>query len=111
VRLFERGIRVCIGTDSNTVIDPVVELREIEAVARRTAERRNVLVPAGDDGPTGYLLDIGSRCGAEALGLTAVPAEVELDLGHPQLAGVAAADAAAALIFGGSAAALRPTEN
>ncbi len=108
LRLFERGIRVCIGTDSNTVIDPVVELREIEAVARRTAERRNVLVPAGDDGPTGYLLDIGSRCGAEALGLAAVPAEVELDLGHPQLAGVAAADAAAALMFGGSAAALRP---
>ena len=108
LRLFERGIRVCIGTDSNTVIDPVVELREIEAVARRTAERRNVLVPAGDDGPTGYLLDVGSRCGAEALGLAAVPAEVELDLTHPQLAGVAAADATAALIFGGSAAALRP---
>ena len=37
LRMFERGIRVCIGTDSNTVIDPVVELREIEAVARRTA--------------------------------------------------------------------------
>ena len=83
LRLFERGIRVCIGTDSNTVIDPVVELREIEAVARRTAERRNVLVPAGADGPTGYLLDVGSRFGAEALGLAAVPAEVELDLSHP----------------------------
>jgi formimidoylglutamate deiminase len=109
LRLFERGIRVCIGTDSNTVIDPVVELREIEAVARRTAERRNVLVPAGADGPTGYLLEVGSRGGAEALGLTAAPAEIELDLTHPHLAGVAAADATAALIFGGSAAALRPT--
>jgi formimidoylglutamate deiminase len=108
LRLFQRGIRVCIGTDSNTVIDPVVELREIEAVARRSAERRNVLVPAGDDGPTAHLLDIGSRCGAEALGLAAVP-DIELDLTHPHLAGVAAADATAALIFGGSAAALRPT--
>jgi formimidoylglutamate deiminase len=108
LRLFERGIRVCIGTDSNTVIDPVVELREIEAVARRTAERRNVLVPAGDDGPTAYLLGAGSRCGAEALGLETV-ADVEIDLTHPQLAGVAAADVTAALIFGGSAAALRPT--
>jgi formimidoylglutamate deiminase len=107
LRLFQRGIRVCIGTDSNTVIDPVVELREIEAVARRTAERRNVLVPAGDDGPTAHLLDIGSRCGAEALGLAALP-EIELDLTHPHLAGVAAADATAALIFGGSAAALKP---
>jgi formimidoylglutamate deiminase len=110
LRLFERGIRVCIGTDSNTVIDPVVEVREVEAVARRTAERRNVLVPEGDDGPTGYLLAVGGRFGAEALGLPP-PADVELDLSHRSLAGVAERDAAAALIFGGSAAALRPTED
>jgi formimidoylglutamate deiminase len=110
LRLYERGIRVCIGTDSNTVIDPVVEVREVEAVARRTAERRNVLVPDGDDGPTDYLLTVGSRFGAEALGLPP-PADVELDLSHPSLAGVAERDAAAALIFGGSAAALRPTED
>ena len=110
LRLFERGIRVCIGTDSNTVIDPVIEVREVEAVARRTAERRNVLVPEGDDGPTGYLLTVGSRFGAEALGLPPPP-DVELDLSHPSLAGVAERDAAAALIFGGSAAALRPTED
>ena len=74
VRMFERGIRVCIGTDSNTVIDPVVELREIEAIARRSVQRRNVLVPEGADGPTGYLLEVGSRHGAEALGLAAAPA-------------------------------------
>jgi formimidoylglutamate deiminase len=110
LRLFERGIRVCIGTDSNTVIDPVVEVREVEAVARRTAERRNVLVAEGDDGPAGYLLTVGSRFGAEALGL-APPPDIELDLSHPSLAGVAERDAAAALIFGGSAAALRPTED
>jgi len=79
-------------------------------VARRTAERRNVLVAAGDDGPSGYLLTVGSRYGAEALGLDSV-ADVELDLSHPSLAGVAERDAAAALIFGGSAAALKPTED
>ena len=110
LRLFERGIRVCIGTDSNTIIDPVAEVREVEAVARRTAERRNVLVAAGDAGPTGYLLTVGSRYGAEALGLASV-ADIELDFSHPSLAGVAERDAAAALIFGGSAAALRPTED
>jgi formimidoylglutamate deiminase len=110
LRLFERGIRVCIGTDSNTVIDPVVEVRELEAVARRTAERRNVLVPEGDDGPTGYLLAVGGRFGAEALGLPPL-ADIEVDLSHPSFAGVAERDAAAALIFGGSAAALRPTED
>jgi formimidoylglutamate deiminase len=110
VRMFERGIRVCIGTDSNTVIDPVVELREIEAVARRSVQRRNVLVPDGDAGPTRYLLDVGSRRGAEALGLTAAPAEIELDLSGPHMAGVDALDAPAALIFGGSAADLRPLQ-
>jgi formimidoylglutamate deiminase len=108
VRMFERGIRVCIGTDSNTVIDPVVELREIEAVARRSVQRRNVLVPEGADGPTGYLLEVGSRNGAEALGLATAPAEIELDLSAPQMAAVDPADAPAALIFGGSAADLRP---
>jgi formimidoylglutamate deiminase len=108
LRLFERGIRVCIGTDSNTIIDPFVELREIEAVARRSAERRNVLVPDGDDGPSGYLLDVGSRCGAEALGLEPPPAMLAVDLEHPHLAGVDQRDVVAALIFGGSAAALQP---
>ncbi len=108
VAMFERGIRVCIGTDSNTVIDPVVELREIEAVARRSVQRRNVLVPEGDDGPTGYLLEVGGRRGAEALGLVAAPAEIELDLSGPHMAEVDIAHAPAALIFGGSAADLRP---
>ena len=42
-RIFQRGIRMCIGSDSNTVIDPIQEIREIEAIARRSAERRNVL--------------------------------------------------------------------
>ena len=62
-----------------------------------------MLVPRGDDGPTPYLLEIGGpkrRRGARPM-LT-LPAEVEIDLDHPLLAGVAAADAAAALIFGGS---------
>ena len=35
-RIFERGIPMCIGSDSNTVIDPIQELREIEAIARRS---------------------------------------------------------------------------
>jgi formimidoylglutamate deiminase len=107
-RLFERGIRVCIGSDSNTIIDPLVELREIETVARRQAERRNVLVRPGEPGPAPYLLDVGSRNGAHSLGLYEPLPEIEIDLDHPQLRGVAGEDLAAALIFGGSAAALLP---
>jgi formimidoylglutamate deiminase len=106
--LLERGIPVCIGSDSNVRIDPLEELREIEACARRQAGRRNVLVPPGADGPTRYLLDMGTVNGARALGLDGVTAEVEIDLDHPQLAGVAREDVPTALVFGGDASALRP---
>jgi formimidoylglutamate deiminase len=108
LELMELRVPICIGTDSNTVIDPLAELREIEHCARRLVERRNVLVPPGDDGPTPYLLEIGGRNGARALGLDHAPGEVEIDLDHPLLAGVAPADVPAALIFGAASAALRP---
>jgi formimidoylglutamate deiminase len=107
-RMFERDIPICVGSDSNTIIDPVIEIRELEAIARRQAERRNVLVPAGDTGPTSYLLAAGSANGARALGISHPLPEVEVILDHPHLAGVAHDDAAAALVFGGTAAALRP---
>jgi formimidoylglutamate deiminase len=107
-RLLRLGVPVCIGSDSNTVIDPVLELREIEACARRQAERRNVLVPEGDDGPTAYLLQIGTYNGARSLGLDGPVGEVTVDLGHPQLQGVEERDVPAALLFGGTAAALVP---
>jgi formimidoylglutamate deiminase len=107
LRMFEREIPICIGSDSNTIIDPIIEIRELEAIARRQAERRNVLVPEGADGPTGYLLDAGSANGAHALGISHPLAEVEILADHPSLSGVAPGDAAAALVFGGSAAALR----
>jgi formimidoylglutamate deiminase len=102
-RIFERGIPVCIGSDSNTVIDPIQEIREIEAIARRTAERRNVLVPAGDTGPAPYLLAAGSANGARALGLdpAALP-DIEIPDSEPELAGVAPEHHAAALVFGGT---------
>jgi formimidoylglutamate deiminase len=108
LRMFERGIPICIGSDSNTIIDPVVEVREVEAIARREAQRRNVLVPPGADGPTGYLLDIGSANGARALGITHPLPEVEIDTTHVTLQGVDPEHIPAALVFGGSAAALRP---
>jgi formimidoylglutamate deiminase len=102
-RIFERGIRMCIGSDSNTVIDPIQEVREIEAIARRSAERRNVLVPQGDSGPTRYLLTVGAANGAHALGLdpAALP-QIEISDAEPELAGVAPEHLPAALVFGGA---------
>jgi formimidoylglutamate deiminase len=52
-RVRERGIGLCIGSDSNVRVDPLEELRELEGIARRQELRRHV-VPVGD------LLAIGS---------------------------------------------------
>ncbi|MFZ0340870.1 MAG: amidohydrolase family protein [Gaiellaceae bacterium] len=79
-RLLHRGIRLCIGSDSNARIDPLEELRELDGIARRQSGRRDVF--AVDE-----LLEIGSASGAKALGLEAWP-DVAVDLAHPQLAGV-----------------------
>ena len=46
-RLRERGIGICIGSDSNVRIDPLEELRELETTARRETLSREVV----DAGP------------------------------------------------------------
>jgi formimidoylglutamate deiminase len=98
-RLCERGIGVCIGSDSNVRIDPLEELRELEGTARRLTLRRNVV-------SLDRLLAFGSDEGAAALGLTAWR-DVAVDTTHPSLAGVDEADVLAALVYGASADALR----
>jgi formimidoylglutamate deiminase len=90
--MLECGIPLCIGSDSNVRIDPLEELRELEGIARRQALRRNVVAPE-------RLLELGSGGGAAALGLDDWP-DIEVDLGHPSLRGVARAEAPAALVFG-----------
>jgi formimidoylglutamate deiminase len=91
-RLLARGVRLCIGSDSNVRIDPLEELRELEGIARRQSGRRNVI--AVDE-----LLRVGAAEGAASLGLEAWP-DVEVDLEHPSLEGVEGGDVAAALVFG-----------
>jgi formimidoylglutamate deiminase len=91
-RLGERGIRLCIGSDSNVRIDPLEELRELEGTARRQAMRRNVTPPE-------ELLRIGTEHGAVALGLDAWP-QTAVELGHPALAGVPQDEVESALVFG-----------
>jgi formimidoylglutamate deiminase len=93
--LCERGIGICIGSDSNVRIDPLEELRELEGIARRRAGRRNVVAVSS-------LLYFGADEGAAALGLERWP-DVEANLEHPSLAGVEPTDLHAALVFGCSA--------
>jgi formimidoylglutamate deiminase len=93
--LLERGIGICIGSDSNVRIDPLEELRELEGIARRSSGRRNVI-------PVETLLAFGSAEGAAALGLERWPA-VSADLAHPSLASIDPDDVSGALVFGCSA--------
>jgi formimidoylglutamate deiminase len=92
LRLLDRGVPVCIGSDSNVRIDPLEELREIEGIARRQSGRRGIFSPAA-------LLEYGSSCGAASLGIDDWP-PVEIDLRHRSLAGVALNHVPAALVAG-----------
>jgi formimidoylglutamate deiminase len=91
-RLRERGIGICIGSDSNVRIDPLEELRELETTARRASGRREVC-----DAET--LLCFGADEGAAALGLDVWP-EIEIDPEHRSLRGLDRADLLDALVFG-----------
>jgi formimidoylglutamate deiminase len=93
--LCERGIGICIGSDSNVRIDPLEELRELEGIARRQTLRRGVI-------GLSTLLCFGADEGAGALGLSLWP-EIAVDLQHPSLAGIAEEDLYGALVFGCSA--------
>lgn len=91
-RIRERGIGLCIGSDSNVRIDPLEELRELEGIARRQELRRNVISP-------GELLEIGCSEGARALGFEEWPG-IEVDLSHVSLRDVDREEVEAALVFG-----------
>jgi formimidoylglutamate deiminase len=93
--ICERGIGICIGSDSNVRIDPLEELRELEGVARRRTLRRNVL-------SVSTLLSCGADEGAASLGLERWP-DAEVNVEHPALAGVEPEHVHAALVFGCSA--------
>jgi formimidoylglutamate deiminase len=94
-RLYERGIGICIGSDSNVRIDPLEELRELEGVARRRTGRRNVV-------SIDSLLCFGADEGAASIGLGDWN-EIAVDLAHPSLREVDQADVFPALVFGCSA--------
>jgi formimidoylglutamate deiminase len=94
-RLEHRGIPIAIGSDSNVRIDPFEELRELEGIARRQTGTRGVF-------STERLLCFGADEGARSLGLSSW-LEIEVDLGHESLRGVAGEDALDALVSSCSA--------
>jgi formimidoylglutamate deiminase len=95
MRLRERGIGICIGSDSNIRIDPFEELRELETTARRASGRREICDAEA-------LLCFGADEGATSLGFERWP-EIEIDTGHRSLRGVDPGDLLDALVFSCSA--------
>jgi formiminoglutamate deiminase len=86
VELMQAGARLAIGSDQNAVVDPLLELRGLEAGERLRSLRRGRIAPAS-------LWRIGSADGYSSLGL-AEPARlggpldlVELDPGSLRTAG------------------------
>ncbi len=103
----DAGVRLAIGSDSQVRIDPFEETRELETLARREGQTRHALLAASGD-----LWAELVKNGEASLGLDAGEAgTLELDRSHPDLAGVADEDLAAALATCASAGVvLRPTD-
>jgi formimidoylglutamate deiminase len=107
--LLAANIPLAIGSDSNTRLDPIEELRWAEYTARMRYQRRRVLVADEMASPGPLLLSYGTQCGAKALGLatgTIAPGMsadfVAIDLKHPSLAGWTPEDFLDVLFFGAS---------
>ncbi len=109
--LLAAHIPLAIGSDSNTRLDPIEELRWAEYSARMRYQRRRVLV--GDElaSPGSLLLEYGTRRGAVALNVDTgaitpgmLADFIAVDMHHPSLAGWNADDFLDVLFFGASAA-------
>jgi len=114
--LLDAQIPLAIGSDSNTRLDPIEELRWAEYSARMRYQRRRVLVGGKFASPGALLLDYGTRRGALALGLETgaiVPGMladfIAVNVHHPTLAGWNAEDFLDVLFFGASADAIVAT--
>ena len=108
--LLSQSIPLAIGSDSNTRLDPIEELRWAEYSARMRYQRRRLLVADAMASPGPLLLDYGTRRGAQSLGIEAgviapgmLADFVAIDVMHPALAGWNAEDFLDVLFFGASA--------
>jgi formimidoylglutamate deiminase len=78
----DAGVRLAIGSDSNAIVDPFEEVRELETGARRQRRTRHALLAAAGD-----LWGALAVNGSASLGLSDA-GSVTIDLDHPRLAGV-----------------------
>jgi formimidoylglutamate deiminase len=86
--LRDAGVRIAVGSDSQVIVDPFEEIRELETGARRERRTRHALLAAHG----GDLWGAVAAAGRDSLGLDDA-GTVAVDLDHPRLAGVAEEDA------------------
>ncbi len=105
--LLAASIPLCIGSDSNTRLAPIEELRWAEYSARMRYQRRRILVADELSSPGALLLDYGTHFGAVSLGLRTgvlLPGMyadfIGVDLNHPAMTGWNVDDFLDVLFFG-----------
>src|SRR5215472_15185672 len=116
--LARAGATLCIGTDGQSEIDPLEELRALEGHLRLQQGRRLVLpsTGAGPDALASTLLRAATEGGARSLGLEVGvlapgrPADLcAVDLHHPSLIGAPRDGLLAAVVFSAPASAVTDT--
>ena len=114
VRFFESNGRLCIGSDSQSTVNPAEELRWLEYQQRLRKKRRVVLATKSEshvgtrlwrDAALGGAQAIGQPVGAIAVGRRAD--WLVLEASHPAMAGAAADTALDRLLFAGADKAIR----
>ena len=114
--LVAAKIPLAIGSDSNTRLDPIEELRWAEYSARMRYQRRRILIADASASPGPSLLTCGTQAGANALGLqtgSILPGMaadfIAIDLQTPSLAGWTPDNFLDTLFFGASSQAISQT--
>jgi formimidoylglutamate deiminase len=113
-RFFESNGRLCIGSDSQSTVNPAEELRWLEYQQRLRKKRRVVLATKGDPHVGTRLWRDAAQSGAQAIGQAvgaiAVGRRADwlvLEASHPAMAGAAADAALDRLLFAGADKAIR----
>jgi formimidoylglutamate deiminase len=113
-RFLNAGGRLCIGSDSQSTVNPAEELRWLEYQQRLRKKRRGVLATNTEPHVGTRLWRDAAQYGAQAIGQPAGTIAVGqradwlvLDATHPSMAGAAAGEALDHLLFAGGSAAIR----
>lgn len=113
-RFFKLGGRLCIGSDSQSTVNPAEELRWLEYQQRLRKKQRSVLATKAEQHVGTRLWHGAALTGAQAIGQPAGALAagrradwLVLDAAHPSLAGAAAGTALDHLLFAGADAAIR----